>query len=149
MLEKDASARLKLCASVVTFLFVTGLIGVVKPTLAQQNGTTCPEYIDNGSDRMYLTLDAVCDGNGEPMYSHYPGMGARDGCYTGTGYGFNDTCEPCPGDWQNCTPCPNFDSECGEDTPDPPPDPGGSNQAPGGLQKIFNYVWSTLDWLTA
>ena len=105
------------------------IAAITYPTSAQQNGTSCPESISNGPDTMYLTLDAVCDGSGNPQNSPYGGNNcwygpcSHDGCFSGPGYGQNVTCDPCPSNWQNCTPCPDYASNCGEDTPDPQPTP--------------------------
>jgi hypothetical protein len=145
MLENRILGRFKVFNSILMVSLVIGLMGAIKPTSAQQNGTTCPEYYHNGDHIMTLTLDATCDANGDPRMANYPGYGPRDACYSsGEGYGLTDVCELCPPEWPNCTPCPDWEPECGEDTPDPPPD--GSIKP---RRNFFDTLWAALDWLTA
>ena len=133
-------------------LFVT--LVVVAPAFAQQNGTTCANSFENGPDTMYLSLDSVCLEWGDPWHNPenpYPGYGSHDGCYSSNNgyYGMNASCDPCPSNWQNCTPCNNYENNCGADTPDPPPVPVGSNQAPRKIRNAAYALWSTIDWLTS
>lgn len=139
------------CQLVLTLISILVLAATA---MADQNGTSCPDEFSNGSDTMTLTIDAICDGSGQPIYNSeptQPGM-PRDGCFWTNehgGYGLNVTCNPCPSNWQNCTPCNDYANECGSETPDPPPGGGGFNQTPNKLKNFAHTIWNTLDWLTA
>ena len=139
---------IKLCSLMLLVMFIVNL------AVAQQNGTSCTSSYQNGTDRMVLHLDTYCDGNGNPVSDPYAGQGAHSGCYDAQGgdYGPTVSCEPCPSNWQNCTPCPNWEPTCGSNTPDPQPTPppgGGLNRGPTRLRNLAQAIWSTLDWLTA
>lgn len=145
---------IKLCSLMLLVMLVINLVGVFNAAVAQQNGTDCAPSIQNGDDRMVLHLDAVCDGNGNPTPDPYAGEGTHSGCYDalGANYGLTVQCDPCPANWQNCTPCPNYAPTCGDNTPDPQPTPppgGGLYRAPTRLKNLAQAIWSTLDWLTA
>ena len=124
---KSTPTRFSSILLIVTAIAV--IAGVSYTTNAQQNGTGCPDSISNGPDTMYLTLDAICDGYGDPQDSPYKGdtcytgICDHDGCYSGPSYGLTEVCRPCPSSWQNCTPCPDYALNCGDDTPDPQPTP--------------------------
>ncbi len=121
-----------------TFMFVC--VCFTSPALADQNGTSCPDYIQfAGGQWAELTIDANCDAFGDPQRSEYYGTGTHNGCYSDGGEtaGQNANCEPCPSDRPRCTPCDNWEPECGSETPDPPPDTSA------------NFFWTALDWLTA
>lgn len=138
----------KLCSLMLLVLFVVNL------AVAQQNGTSCPESIMNGTTRMDLTLDATCDALGNPVTDPYAGEGPHSGCYdaVNANYGLTVSCEPCPDNWQNCTPCPNYANECGSNTPAPQPTPtpgAGLYRGPTHIKNLAQAIWETLDWLTA
>jgi hypothetical protein len=99
---------------------------LVASTFAQQNGTRCMSNFMNGPDvNMALVLDSTCDSNGDPIMESWAGSGPRSGCYVADdqSYGLSVSCDPCPSNWQNCTPCNDGASTCGDDTPDPQPTP--------------------------
>lgn len=143
----------RMFSPLLVLLFLTLI--VVSPASAQQNGTDCAEQIPDGPNTLTLYLGATCDGMGQPYYNpEQPDPGEGDtiaGCYSSNNgnYGLDAICDPCPSNWQNCTPCPNDALTCDEDTPDPPPGPGGSNLVPQSLRNATYALVSAIDWLTA
>ncbi len=141
MSKKRTPGVATIALAVASLLVLAGLLA--GPTFAQQNGTVCPEYIYNDPNEppLYLFLDSTCDAQGMPRDADYNG-GSHSACYSDYGNtpGLTHSCDVCPSNWENCTPCPNFETECGENTPDPPPSGSGNF-----IQRIVLAV----DWLTA